>query len=126
MSTKTLKIVHWIFTGLIAAMMVMSVGMYLSDPGFVKATLGKVGFPEWLFYHIVFAKIAGTVFLLVRKWPKLTEWAYAGLTFEFCLAMSSHVYADSTDPEITNPTGAIMALVLLMVSYATKRMLEKR
>ena len=126
MSTKTLKIVHWVFTGLISAMLVMSIGMYFSDPEMIKATLVALGFPEWLFYHIVFAKIAGLVFILVRKWPKMTEWAYAGLTFEFCLAMSSHVYADSTDPELTNPTGAVMALVLLLVSYGTKRMLEKR
>jgi len=35
MNTKTMKIVHWIFTGLIASMIVMSVSMYMSDPAYV-------------------------------------------------------------------------------------------
>ena len=118
---KTLKIVHWIFTGLISALLLMSVGMYLSDPEKVKGFLIILGFPTWLFYHILFAKIAGVAFILVRKWPTLTEWAYAGLTFEFCLALSSHVYKG--DGEFG---GALMALTLLMGSYATYRMLKKK
>jgi hypothetical protein len=126
MSTKNLKRVHWIFTGLVAALTLMSVGMYLTNPVLIKATLVALGFPEWLFYHILFAKLAGATFVLIRKWPKLTEWAYAGLTFEFCLALSAHSYVDSTDPDLTSPAGAIIALTLLMISYATKRMLETK
>ncbi len=121
MNTKTLKIVHWIFTGLICAMLVMSVGMYLSKPEFIKEALTRLGFPTWLYAHIIFAKVAGVVFILVRKWPKLTEWAYAGLTFEFCLAISAHTYLGDGEH-----MGAIFALTLLLLSYTTKRMFEKR
>lgn len=118
---KVIRIVHWIFTILISALMLMSVGMYLSDPEKVKGFLIELGFPTWLFYHIVFAKIAGVLFILIRKWPSLTEWAYAGLTFEFCLALSSHVYKG--DGQFG---GALMALTLLMGSYATFRMMKRR
>jgi DoxX-like family len=118
---KTIKIVHWIFTGLVAAFLLMSVGMYLSDPEKIKGFLEVLEFPTWLFYHIVFAKALGAIFILVRKWPSLTEWAYAGLTFEFSLALSSHVYKG--DGQFG---AALMALALLMVSYATYKMLQKR
>ncbi len=121
MSTKTLKIVHWIFTGLICAMLAMSVGMYLTKTEEIQEILVGLNFPTWLVYHLAFAKAAGIVFILLRKWPKITEWAYAGITFNLCLAISAHMYVADGEQ-----MGALMALILLLGSYATKRMLEKK
>lgn len=121
MSVKTLKIVHWVFTGIICAMTAMAVVMYITKSEDVTKVLGVLGFPAWLLYHLAFAKASAIVFLLVRKVPRLTEWAYAGLTFIFCLAGSAHAYAG--DGEAMAP---IMALVILMISYGTKQLIAKK
>jgi hypothetical protein len=118
MNVKSLKITHWVFTGLLCAMLTLSVVMYLTDTENVMNMMEAMGFPRWLVYHITFAKAAGIVFLLYRKKPILTEWAYAGLTFNFCLAISTHAYNGDGEGG-----GAIMALTLLMASYGTRKML---
>ena len=68
-------------------MLAMSVGMYLTKTKDIQEVLVGLNFPTWLVYHLAFAKTVAVIFILVRKWPKLTEWAYAGITFNLCLAM---------------------------------------
>ncbi len=121
MNVKSLKITHWILTGLVCAMLSLSVVMYLTDTENVMNMMGTMGFPGWLVYHLAFAKAAGIAFLLYRKQPILTEWAYAGLTFNFCLAISTHAYNGDGEGG-----GAILALTLLMASYATRKMLDSK
>ena len=67
MNVKSLKITHWVLTGLVCAMLSLSVFMYLTDTENVMGMMEEMGFPRWLVYHLAFAKAAGIVFLLYRK-----------------------------------------------------------
>jgi DoxX-like protein len=108
---KTNKIVYWICTGLISAMMLMSGIMYLSKAPQVLEALKTLGFPDYFRVLLGIAKIAGVVALLVPGFNTLKEWAYAGFTFVFIGALWTHI---STD---TSFTGALVALLLLAGSY---------
>ncbi|MEM1134638.1 MAG: DoxX family protein [Bacteroidota bacterium] len=109
---KRNKIIFWIATGLLSAMMVMSVGMYIFNHDEVAATFVKLGHPAYVVYPLALMKLLGVVAIITRKSAVLKEWAYAGFTFNFILAFSAHLAAQDGEQ-----FGALVALVLLAVSY---------
>ena len=112
MNAKTTKIIFWIATGLLSAMMLMSGGMYFFNYEEVAKTFDIVGHPRHVIYPLAVAKILAVVAITTRKNATLTEWAYAGLFFDFVLALMAHLNAG--DGQFG---GAIVALVLLFTSY---------
>ncbi|MEL7222644.1 MAG: DoxX family protein [Bacteroidota bacterium] len=109
---KTQKIVFWVVTGLLSAMMLMSAGMYFFNTDEVYTIFESLGFPTFVVYPLAVAKILGVVAILTRKSRSLTEWAYAGFFFDFILAAAAHLNASDGEH-----IGAFVALVLLAVSY---------
>ena len=112
MTTKTNKIIYWLATGLLSVMMLMSVGMYFFNHAEVSETFAKLGFPTYIIYPLAIAKLLGLVAIWTNKIKALKDWAYAGFFFNFILALSAHVMIKDGDH-----MGAIIALVLLLVSY---------
>ena len=108
---KTNKIVYWICTGLISAMMLMSGIMYLSKAPQVVEGMKTLGFPDFFRVLLGVAKIAGAVALLVPGFNGIKEWAYAGFTFVFIGALCAHITTS------TSFAGALVALLLLIASY---------
>ncbi|HLA94989.1 MAG TPA: DoxX family protein, partial [Pyrinomonadaceae bacterium] len=50
-----------------------------------------LGYPAYLLPFLGVAKILGAITILVPKFPRLKEWAYAGLVFDLIGAFYSHV-----------------------------------
>ena len=116
---KNIKIVHWIFTGLISAFLLMSASMYIMNHEEVSGAFVKLGFPIWLMYPMAAANFLGVMMLLTKfnKW--LTEWAYAGIVFNLLLAAGAHLaISESAAP-------AIVGLVLTIGSYSTWKVMRK-
>ena len=111
---KATKIIYWASTGLLTALMLMSVGMYFFNHGEVSETFIKLGFPVFIIYPLAIAKLLGLVAVWTRKSKALVEWAYAGFTFNFLLAFSAHFAIQDNEC-----APALMALVLLLASYFT-------
>lgn len=112
------KIIYWIVTVLAAAFMIMAAVpdvMYATE----AVTIFKhLGYPEYLLPFIGVAKILGAITILVPGFPRLKEWAYAGLTFDLIGAFYSHVsVGDGPGDWIF----AIIALVLVLGSYLLYR-----
>lgn len=118
---KTQKYVYWGSTGLLSAMTLMSVGMYLFKTDMVVETLGALGFPAYLVYVLAVVKFLGVFALWLKKYPTIKEWAYAGFSFVFLLAALSHIMIG--DGEFAP---SIFAFVLLMISYQTGKKLRNR
>lgn len=116
---KTNKIIYWICTGLVAAMMLMSGFMYLSKAPQVVEGMKTLGFPDFFRVLLGVAKIAGAIALVVPGFNTIKEWAYAGFTFVFIGAICAHVTTD------TSFVGALVALLLLAGSYAFHHKLLK-
>ncbi len=109
---KRNKIIYWIATILLSAMMLMSASMYVLKYEMVSQIFMSLGFPIYLVYPLAVAKILGVTAILSRKSKFLKEWAYAGFFFDFILALSAHW--------VVNDGGyisAFVAILLLTVSY---------
>ena len=91
---KKNKIIYWIATGLLSAMMLISAFMYILDYKMVNQTFGSLGFPTYIVYPLAIAKILGVIAILSRKSKFLKEWAYAGFFFDFVIALSAHWVAN--------------------------------
>ena len=80
---KKTNILYWIFTSLFAAMMLFSsIPDVLSDPIAVQGMHVELGYPLYFIPFIGVAKVLGVLAILVQRFPRLKEWAYAGLFFD--------------------------------------------
>ncbi|MEO0337882.1 MAG: DoxX family protein [Bacteroidota bacterium] len=109
---KTYKIVYWVSTGLLTALMLMSAGMYLFNNPSVQEAFTSLGFPTFIIYPLAAAKILGLVALWTNYNKSLKEWAYAGFTYNTLLATGAHLAAN--DGQFG---GAAVGFILVMVSY---------
>ena len=112
MSLKQEKIIYYTSTGLLTALMIMSVGMYLFNHEMMVETFTKLGYPSYIIYPLAVAKLLGLIAIWTKLSHTLKEWAYAGFFFDFILALSAHIHiADGEHMP------AIIALILLAISY---------
>jgi len=109
---KRNRIIYWIATGALSALMLMSASMYIFNYEMVSTTFVHLGFPTFIIYPLAIAKILGVIAILSKKSKLLKEWAYAGFFFDFVLALSAHLIA--ADGEFVP---AFVAILLLIISY---------
>jgi uncharacterized membrane protein YphA (DoxX/SURF4 family) len=79
---KKTKILYWIFTSLFALMMLGSaipdiVSSQVAVEGFTKMNM-----PAYLLPFLGIAKTLGVIAILIPGYPRIKEWAYAGLVFD--------------------------------------------
>lgn len=73
-----------------------------------------LGYPPYLLPFIGVAKILGVIAVLVPGFPRLKEWAYAGLVFDLIGAFYSHLAVG--DP-VSYWIFPLIALALVFGSY---------
>lgn len=111
---KAIKITYWVSTGILSVLMLMSAAMYVFTHAEVSQTFIALGYPAYIIYPLALAKILALLAIWTDKSKTLKEWAYAGLFFDFVLAFFAHFMISDGDQY-----GAVLALVLLTVSYFT-------
>jgi hypothetical protein len=94
------KIIYWTITGLFSAFMLFS-----SVPGALlqpeaKQFLNHLGYPDYFIQLISYLKILGILAILIPGFPKIKEWAYAGLCFDLLGAIVSVMAVDGFNPGI--------------------------
>lgn len=115
---KRTKVIYWIVTGIMSAFMLMaSVPDVLRVPDAI-AMFTHLGYPAYLLPFIGVAKILGVVAVLVPGFPRLKEWAYAGLVIDLVGALYSHLSV-SDPPSVW--IFAIIGLILVLGSYVSYR-----
>lgn len=89
---KKNKIIYWIFTILFAGLMLFSaipdILVTSEAVTFMKDTLG---YPVYILPFLGWAKALGVIAILVPRYPRLKEWAYAGLFFDLLGATYSMI-----------------------------------
>lgn len=119
---KKYKIMFWVTTLLIFVTQgVMELVAYFNG----TATPGIVGlgYPEYFVGMIVFAKVMGSLALVIPQVPKgVKEWAYAGFAFDFIAALLSMYFVMGVSVYLAFP---VIALVILKVSYYSYHKLNK-
>ncbi|MGZ3764803.1 MAG: DoxX family protein [Mucilaginibacter sp.] len=114
---KTTKILYWVFTILLVALMLFSaIGSFIPNPqgdAFAK----HIGFPLYIFKFLAVAKILGVVAILVPGNARLKEWAYAGFTFDMLGAV--YAFISVGDPAAQWAPFLIGGLIFSFGSYIT-------
>jgi len=115
---KKTKVLYWVSTGLLSTLLLFSAGMYVFNHAEIMNLFISFGYPIYLIYPLAFAKVTAVAMLLSQKQSTIKEWAYAALFFEFILAFFAHYMIKDGEQ-----MGAVIAMVLLIVSYTTGRKL---
>jgi hypothetical protein len=115
---NVLKISYWSSTILLCLFSAGGAMMYFVNYETIIGKFQVLGFPAFIVIPLAVSKLLAVTVILMRKWEWAMEWAYAGLTFVFCLAIAAHIHANDGEAG-----GAVMALVLAMISYSTSKYL---
>jgi hypothetical protein len=94
---KTTKITYWISTILFVAFMIFSSISQLTVAEEAIQLFASLGYPKYLIGFIGVAKLLGCIALLVPGFPRINEWAYAGLCFDLVGAMYSVIFVFGYD-----------------------------
>lgn len=117
---KKLTITFWAITLLMSAFMLLGAFADITGNADALALIKHLGYPAYFVPFIGAMKLAGVIAILVPRFAKVKEWAYAGLVFDTSGAVFSHLCsgdgADKWGP-------ALLGLILVVLSYVfyTKR-----
>ncbi len=91
---KKTNTLYWIFTILFAGLMLFSaIPDIMVAPDAVKF-MSHLGYPNYFTAFIGIAKALGIIAILVPGYPRIKEWAYAGLLFDLIGAVYSQIATD--------------------------------
>lgn len=79
---KKTKILFWVFTGLFSLFMLSSAIPNIMVTKEWEDVFVQLGYPHYLIAFIGWAKLLGTIVLLIPGLARLKEWAYAGFFFD--------------------------------------------
>lgn len=119
---KAIKITYWITTILTGLLFTLSSFMYLTHAPKLVEGFGKLGYPLYMLNILGIAKFLAGLAVLIPKFPKLKEWAYAGLVFVLIGAIWSHAASGDTAGAF-NP---VLPFILLITSYITWHLLQSK
>jgi uncharacterized membrane protein YphA (DoxX/SURF4 family) len=120
---KKTNIIYWVFTGLLAALLgIGSVYDAISAPEAVEH-ITRIGYPAYLVPFLGVAKLLGIIAILIPGYPRLKEWAYAGLAYDLIGAIYSHI-ASGDAPKMWAPLFVGLAIIAVSYIYHHKRRSE--
>lgn len=90
-------VIYWVATGLLAFELCLGgVWDVLRTPQ-VRGIIDRLGYPEYFLVILGIWKLLGAVAVVVPRFPRLKEWAYAGVVFDLTGALASNVVSGVTD-----------------------------
>jgi len=117
------KLLFWIPIGLLAALVLMSGLANITRQPHVMVVAEHLGYPAYIATILGVAKLLAVPALLSAwRWPRLSEWAFAGLVFDFLGAFVSHLAMSDTFAQ-TAPSAVL--LVLTGITYSATQSIMK-
>ena len=111
---KKINIFYWICTGnLIPGLGIGSIYGIILHPGSTEQFV-RLGYPVYLAPFLGVARILALIVIVIPKYPRLKEWAYAGLAFDIIGAIYSQV---ATGQPLTNLFFPVIAILFVSGSY---------
>jgi len=84
---KSIRIFYWITTGLLALLMAFSSISSLVNSSQAVEFFKSINMPAYLISFLSVAKLLGVLGILIPGYPRIKEWAYAGLIFDLIGAL---------------------------------------
>lgn len=111
---KKINIFYWIVTGLFAAFMIFSAIPEIMNTEQSVSFMNHLGYPPYFNPFIGIAKLLGIIAILVPGYPRIKEWAYAGLSFDLLGATYSLIASDGLQPGVSF---MLLPVIFLVISY---------
>jgi uncharacterized membrane protein YphA (DoxX/SURF4 family) len=90
MTAKAKSIIYWTMTTLVALPIGSGgVGQILQYRANPHGVVPELGYPLYFFLILGVWKVLGAIAILVPRFPRLKEWAYAGIFFDLTGAAAS-------------------------------------
>lgn len=105
------KIVYWIATVLMFALMLFAVQMYLRAPDIVAGFFEGYSYPGYVVYPLAAAKAVAFLVILLNRWRNLKDIAYGAYFINMIMATYAHIVAGD------QPVHAYVGLVVIPFSY---------
>jgi hypothetical protein len=120
---KRTKILYWVFTIIAAGLMLTTVipNIMVTDE-WVEIMHKQMGYPIYFIPFIGWAKLLGVIGILVPGFPRLKEWAYAGLFFDLIGVTYSSL---ALGTPIVQCLPMLMFILPLALSYIFYHKLQK-
>ena len=117
---KKTKIAYWIVTILFGGFMLFSaIPDVISSPDAVKF-MTWLGYPEYFIPFIGVAKVLGVIAIFIPGFPRIKEWAYAGLVFDLVGATYSAACVK------LDAFGVVFMTVLIMLAFVSYFLYHKK
>jgi DoxX-like family len=111
---KKTKTFYWIITGIFGAFMLFTaIPDILVVPDAVTF-MNHLGYPKYFIPFIGVAKLLGVIAILIPGYPRIKEWAYAGLFFDLIGATYSQIANDGFQPGVLF---MVLPIGFLFLSY---------
>jgi uncharacterized membrane protein YphA (DoxX/SURF4 family) len=85
-------IVYWIVTGFVVLENLVGAQWDLVRNDMVTKIFNELGYPMYLLTILGIWKILGGITLVIPRFLRLKEWAYAGIIFNYTGAIASHLF----------------------------------
>ncbi len=96
---KRTKIIYWVVTGLFSLFIISTaIPNIIKDQASIDLISKQMGFPEYMIPFLGWAKLLGAIALLVPGFPRVKEWAYAGIFFDLSGALFGSIALWGLDP----------------------------
>jgi hypothetical protein len=113
MNLKTIKIIYWITTVLLALFILPGI-FFMNTPMALEGTQ-HLGLPHWFHVEASIGTFIGGLILIIPKLPsRLKEWAYVALGIVYISALIAHLSVDGVVPMSFMP---VAVFAILLISY---------
>lgn len=108
---------YWISTILAAGLLFIGGILFIMQGEHQIEEMKHLGYPVYILTFLGIGRILGSVAIVIPRFPRLKEWAYAGFVIDLIAASASHAYAKDSLAQIASP---LLFLVLIIVSWALR------
>jgi uncharacterized membrane protein YphA (DoxX/SURF4 family) len=95
-------IAYWVTTALLASELVLGGVWDVLQVPQVRGVIDRLGYPPYFLTILGFWKLLGAVALVIPRFPRLKEWADAGVVFNLTGAVASHLAADLIEAGVSS------------------------
>ena len=117
---KAKNIAYWTTTVLVAFFLsggVAQIAQFRANP---RGVVPQLGYPMYFFAVLGFWKVLGAIAILVPRFPRLKEWAYAGIFFDLTGAAASCAAVGWYGAYGFNVIAPVLIAVLAVASWALR------
>jgi len=113
---KARQIAYWITTALVAFVFLSGGAEELARPAPLMEGMARLGYPAYFVTILGVWKILGGIAILIPRFPRLKEWAYAGMFFDLSGAAISHAVSG----EQSKIAAPLIILAIVVASWALR------